>query len=119
MPLTATTFTRPAATLTNNESITLSATLSDDTTNAQFIVDFTATVNAASRIFKKLVIKPIYSGSNFYLEVKEYNFVGTQTYVSATNPAIATAVNATTPKTERFSITDLDIFYSQSGDVRS
>lgn len=119
MALNSVNYSRPAATQTNNEAIVIAAAVADDTANSRFIVDITATVNAATRLVKKVVITPEYSGVNLRLDIKEYHFAGSATYTNSTNPAIATATNASAPFNGKTNWLDLDAFYTSAGDTRA
>jgi len=119
MPLNSVNYVRPAATQTNNEAIVLTGAIADDATNGRFIVDITATVNAATRLIKKVVITPEYSGVNVRLDIKEYHFAGSGTYTNATTPAISTATNAAAPFNAKTAYLDLDALYTAAGDARA
>jgi len=109
-------FTRPLATTTAVEAETVTPTLTIDDANNTVILEWVATVGAASRIFRRLKIADTFSGASLSQTVTDMVFAGSRTYVSSTNPADSLA-NSTTTYT--LAAIDLDAFHTAAGDARA
>lgn len=106
------TFARPAATLTNTESTALVATLTEGATT--WTLDIRETIGGNSKLIKRLVITPGYTGVNLQLAF-EYTFAGdVANYVSSTSPANSLAASSTA-----ITVVDMDAFHTAAGDARS
>lgn len=110
-------FTRPLATVTGTETESVTWELTEDDTNNQIILERTATVNSAVRIFQRIYLQETFSGTSLVLKIKSVQFQGDETYVSATNPADSAGVVALAEIT--LPPQDLDAFHTTAGDARS
>lgn len=111
----STSFSRPAATLTNTESTALAAALTEGA--SAWTLDVTETIGVNAKLIKRLVLTPSYSGINLNIAVTEYVFAGNvANYVSATNPANNLATSSTN---YTLRATDMDAFHTAAGDARS
>lgn len=70
-----------------------------------------------TKLIKRLVLTPSYSGINLNIGVIEYVFAGNvANYVSSTSPANSTASSSTS---YTLRATDMDAFHTAAGDARS
>lgn len=109
-------FARPLATTTATESSPLTAVVTEGSPAGMFTIDFHTPINAVNKLVKRLVINPSYSGTTLTWAVTEYNFSGSGTYVSASDPLSSTATSIVS-----YSLTgqDMDAVFTAGGDARS
>ena len=123
MALTAITWGRRVAALTANETATLTPIIFENGTS--FIRDLYGTINAAVRLYERVVETPEISGGMFRTKFEFYRYTNTydNTY-SFTNLAAATTTpftlaEGTIYKTEYSEWQDLDAAHTAAGDART
>lgn len=111
------TFPRPKLVTTLDETVPVTATLVEDTTNKTYVVDLKYTVTkddstTATKVMKRVKIIPVIAGTTVRLDVQELTFAGTA-------PDAPTDAQASvTGEVIRGTTMDLDIFLTAVGDAR-
>jgi hypothetical protein len=113
-------YTRPLATVTGTETASYTTTLTEDGSGKKYTIDVVATVNATSKLVRKIIITPVFNGTSLTFGVDEYVYAGgAANYVSATNPATSAAVGGGPIAHYDLTQQDMDAFHTAAGDVRS
>jgi hypothetical protein len=112
------TFPRPKLVTTLDETVPITATLVEDTTNNVYSVDFKYTVtkddaSTATKVLKRVKIIPVLQGTTLRLNLQELTFSGT----SPDSPTDAQAT-VTGDVISGVSLIDLDKFLTDVGDAR-
>ena len=111
------TFPRPKLVTTLDETVPVTATLVEDTTNNVYTVDLKYTVtkddnSTATKVLKRIKIIPVIAGTTVRLDLQELTFAGTA-------PDSPTDVQASvTGEVIRGVTMDLDTFLTAVGDAR-
>ena len=113
-------FTRPVATQTATETANYTAALTEDGTGKKFTVDITNVIGANTKLVRKFVITPVFNSTFLTFTVEEYQYDGSAAnYVSATSPALSTAVGGGVIATYQTSQQDMDAFHTGANDPKS
>jgi hypothetical protein len=122
MALDAITWARRLATITANETDTLTPKVYENGTNTIF--DFYGTINSAIRLYYREVKTPEVSGGQFRVKTEFYRYTGTfDNTLNVTDLASATTTpftlaEGTIYKTEYSEWIDLDAAHTAAGDAR-
>jgi hypothetical protein len=111
-------FNRPKLQPTLEETVPITATLVEDTTNNLYVVDVKYTVtkddsSTATKVLKRLKITPVLSGTTMRLDFVELTFPPTAPDAPADSDATTTS-----PVTRGGTVIDLDAFLTGVGDLR-
>ena len=111
------TFPRPKLVTTLDETVPVTATLVEDTTNNVYAVDLKYTVTkddttTATKVLKRVKIIPVIAGTTVRLDLQELTFAGT----APDSPTDAQA--SVTGEIVRGVVMDLDTFLTAVGDAR-
>ena len=110
-------FPRPKLVTTVDETVPITATITEDTVNKNYAVDLKYTVTkddttTATKVLKRIKILPVISGTTVRLDLQELTFAGTA-------PDTPTDVQASvTGEIIRGVTMDLDTFLTAVGDAR-
>lgn len=112
------TFPRPKLVTTLDETVPITATLVEDTTNKIYTVDLKYTVtkddaSTATKVLKRIKVIPVIAGTTLRLDVQELTFAGD----APDNPTDAQA-SVTGEIIRGVSLVDLDRFLTDVGDAR-
>lgn len=111
-------FNRPKLQTTLEETVPITATLTEDTTNKVYVVDVKYTVTkddttTVTKVLKRLKVTPVITGTTMRLDFTELTFPPT----APDSPTDAQA--STTGQVQRGVTTiDLDSFLTEIGDLR-
>ena len=111
------TFPRPKLVTTLNETVPITATITEDTVNNNYAVDIKYTVTkddttTDTKVLKRIKITPVISGTTVRLDLQELTFAGT----APNAPTDAQA--SVTGEVIRGVTMDLDTFLTAVGDAR-
>ena len=112
-------FPRPKLVTTLDETVPITATLVEDTTNKVYAIDLKYTVtkddaSTATKVMKRVKLIPVIQGTTLRLDVQELTFLPTA-------PDAPTDAQAITPNSEVVRgqvLIDLDAFLTGVGDAR-
>jgi hypothetical protein len=123
MALTSVNYTRPAATLTNNEAIVLTLVGIEDTAaNPDNVtIDLKATVNAAARLVHRIRLTPVIEGATQKVKVEflDFSSAAASTYADAKTTPFTDAEADSVTVIGYSPAINLDAFYTTAGDARS
>lgn len=110
-------FTRPLATTTESVATSYVITTVEDDANNTFVIHLNATVNAATKVVKRLKLVLTLSGTTLTPTITALDFAGSAAaYTGASTPADSAA---TATQTISLGAVDLDAFYTAGGVART
>lgn len=123
MALTSENYSRPSATVANDEAIVLALNGLEDTaaTPDNVTIDLKATVNAAARLIHRIRVTPEISGINQRLKIEALDFSATaaSTYADAKTTPFTDAEADVVTVVGYTPWVNLDALYTLAGDARS